>query len=92
MIPCRALDFDVVGVLAVESACDLVAVEVVLRHGEFFSRALNSPLSGTTDWVTQETPFFLKAGQDPSQVKLNLVVDGKGSVWIDNVVLARAGP
>jgi hypothetical protein len=58
--------------------------------GEFFSRALHQPVSGTNEWTTQETPFFLKAGQNPDRVKLNLVVEGSGTVWIDDVVLARA--
>jgi len=59
-------------------------------EGEFFSRALHAPLSGTNDWTSQETPFFLKKGQDPSRVKLNLVIDGEGTVWLDQVVLAKA--
>jgi hypothetical protein len=59
-------------------------------QGEFFSRALQSPLSGTNDWTTQETPFFLQKGQVPSRVKLNLVVEGTGTVWLDQVVLAEA--
>ena len=29
------------------------------EKGEFFSRGLQSPLSGTTSWKTSETPFFL---------------------------------
>jgi hypothetical protein len=48
--------------------------------GEFFSRALQSPVSGSTQWVTQETPFFLKKGENPDNVKLNLVIDDKGMV------------
>lgn len=55
--------------------------------GEFFSRGLQSPLSGTNDWVTEETPFFLKKDQNPDRVKLNLVIDGTGTVWIDNIRL-----
>ena len=57
--------------------------------GEFFSRALQSPLSGSMDWSTQETPFFLQKGQNPDNVKLNLVVNGTGSVWIDNIRLMK---
>ena len=60
-------------------------------RGEYFSRALQSPLSGTTDWTTQETPFFLKAGENPDNVKLNLVIAGKGTAWIDDIHLVR-GP
>jgi hypothetical protein len=56
--------------------------------GEFFSRALHAPLSGTTGWVSQETPFFLKPGQRAQRVKLNLVVAGTGTVWIDDISLA----
>ena len=58
--------------------------------GEFFSRALHSPLKGNTDWTTQETPFFLKKGENPDNVKLNLVIDGRGTVWIDDVRLIKA--
>jgi hypothetical protein len=60
------------------------------EKGEFFSRALNTPLSGTVAWTRQETPFFLKKGENPDNVRLNLVVDGKGTVWIDEVRLVAA--
>jgi hypothetical protein len=59
--------------------------------GEFFSRALQAPLTGTTEWTTQETPFFLKPGENPDNVKLNLVIDGKGTVWIDDITVTK-GP
>ena len=59
--------------------------------GEYFSRGLDTYLTGTNDWTTQETPFFLKKGQRPEIVKLNLVVTGKGTAWIDDVKLIR-GP
>jgi hypothetical protein len=57
--------------------------------GEFFSRGLQTPLTGTTEWTTEETPFFLKKGENPDNVKLNLVIDGKGTAWIDDVRLLR---
>jgi hypothetical protein len=57
--------------------------------GEYFSRALHAPLTGSNEWTTQETPFFLKEGENPNRVKLNVVVEGGGTVWIDDVVLAR---
>ncbi|HMK34808.1 MAG TPA: hypothetical protein VK463_07060 [Desulfomonilaceae bacterium] len=58
--------------------------------GEYFSRGLQSPLSGTNGWTTAETPFFLKKGQKPDNVKLNVVIDGTGTVWIDDVKLSMA--
>lgn len=58
--------------------------------GEYFSRGLNNVLTGTTKWTTLETPFFLKAGQNPDNVKLNLVIEGKGTVWIDDIKVLKA--
>lgn len=58
--------------------------------GEFFSRALQSPLSGTSEWVSQQTPFLLTAGQRAETVKLNVVLTGKGTLWIDDLSLALA--
>ncbi|KPJ61308.1 MAG: hypothetical protein AMJ46_02765 [Latescibacteria bacterium DG_63] len=60
-------------------------------RGEFFSRGLMSALTGSCDWTTQETPFFLKEGENPDNVKLNLVIVGKGTAWIDDVRLSK-GP
>jgi hypothetical protein len=62
----------------------------VKDHGEFFSRALHSQLSGTSDWSTHEAPFFLEEDQVPTRVKLNVVVEGSGTVWVDAITL-RAG-
>ena len=59
--------------------------------GEFFSRALDAPLTGTTEWTSQETPFFLKKGENPDDIKLTLVINGKGTVWIDDLRLLK-GP
>ena len=59
--------------------------------GEFFSRGLQSALTGTTQWTSQEIPFFLKKGERPDNVKLNLVIDGTGTAWIDDISLWK-GP
>jgi len=59
-------------------------------YGEAFSRNLDKALSGANDWTTVVTPFFLKAGEKPDYVKLNLVVEGKGTAWIDDVRLFKA--
>ncbi|MHC4394872.1 MAG: DUF4190 domain-containing protein [Planctomycetota bacterium] len=59
--------------------------------GDFFSRGLMTPLTGTADWTIEETPFFLKKAQNPDRVKLNLVINGKGTAWIDDIRLMK-GP
>jgi hypothetical protein len=60
-------------------------------RGEYFARALQAPLSGSTEWTSQETLFFLKKGDNPDNVKLNVVIDGTGTVWVDDVRLIK-GP
>ena len=55
--------------------------------GEFFSRGLERPVTGTTEWTTAQTPFRLETGQMPANVKLNLVIEGAGTVWIDDIKL-----
>jgi len=59
-------------------------------QGEFFSRDLQSPVTGTTDWTTEETYFYLKEGENPDIISLNLVVEGEGTIWIDDINLLRA--
>jgi hypothetical protein len=58
--------------------------------GEFFSRGLDSPLTGTINWTTLQISFFLKKGEKPDYVKLNIVINGTGTVWIDDVRLLKA--
>ena len=55
--------------------------------GEFFSRGLAQPITGQANWITAQTPFRLEAGQSPADVKLNLVIEGAGTVWIDDIKL-----
>ncbi|KJR41274.1 hypothetical protein MCHI_002827 [Candidatus Magnetoovum chiemensis] len=57
--------------------------------GDFFSRNLDSPISGTSEWVSMETPFYLNKGENPDNVKLNIVINGKGTVWIDDIKLIK---
>ena len=60
-------------------------------RGDFFSRDAMTPLTGTTEWTTEEVYFHLKEGENPDNVKLNLIINGRGTVWIDEVRLLR-GP
>ena len=58
-------------------------------RGEFFSKGLNQTAKGTTDWASYEIPFYLKKGQRPDLIKLNLVVEGTGKVWLRDVQLLK---
>jgi len=57
--------------------------------GEFFSRGFDSAIAGTTDWKTIKTVFLLKKNEMPDQIKLNVVVNGVGTVWIDDIRLSK---
>lgn len=57
--------------------------------GQYFSKGMNSTAGGKEDWKQIETPFFLQTGQKPEKVTLNLVINGIGTVWVDDIVLSR---
>ena len=59
-------------------------------RGEFFSRGLDNTVSGSTDWTTCQTPFFSKVGEKIDRVRLNLVVEGRGKVFIKDIQLYSA--
>jgi hypothetical protein len=56
---------------------------------EYFSRALDSQVVGSVDWTEQETPFYLQQGENPTNVKLNLVIYGTGTAWIDDITVTK---
>ena len=62
---------------------------VHLGGGQYFSRGMNDVVSQKTDWKTIQTPFLFQKGQEPDKVTLNIVINGKGTVWIDDIVLSR---
>jgi len=57
--------------------------------GEYFSRGLDKSIAGTNDWKKLETNFFLNPGENPNNIKLNLVIAGTGTVWIDDIRLVK---
>jgi hypothetical protein len=54
-------------------------------RGEFFSKGLNQKVRGTTGWSSHEVHFYLKAGERPDLIRLNVAFEGAGTVWIRNV-------
>lgn len=59
------------------------------ERGEFFSKGFHDAISGTADWASYEIPFRLQRGQRPDLLKLNLTVEGGGTVWIKDVELLK---
>jgi serine/threonine protein kinase/Leucine-rich repeat (LRR) protein len=53
--------------------------------GEFVSKGLASPVQGTTDWASYEIPFRLEKGQQPDLLKLNVAIEGTGTLWIKDI-------
>lgn len=75
---------DVIGQVYLEMCC------VFKGKGEFFSRGLQSLVTNGSDWKDTETLFYLKQGENPDNVKLNIVINGSGTIWIDDIVLLQA--
>jgi hypothetical protein len=57
--------------------------------GQYFSRGMDDAVRQKTDWKVIQTPFLFQKGQRPDKVTLNLVINGKGTVWIDDIVLSK---
>lgn len=45
-------------------------------RGEFSSKGLQHTVTGGSDWAGCETPCFLKAGERPDLIRLNVVCAG----------------
>ena len=58
---------------------------------QYFSRGMNDMVTGKSDWKAIRTPFTFQKGQRPDKVTLNLVINGTGTIWIDEIVLSREG-
>jgi len=80
----RTENFD--GNVFLEMICSLPG------KGEYFSRDIDNTLTGTNLWSSRETMFLLKKGENPNNVRLNVVTDGTGTVWIDDIKLEKASP
>ena len=57
--------------------------------GKFFSRGLNNPIKGNSDWKTLSIPFYYQQGQKPGNVEVYLIIKGYGDVWIDDIKLEK---
>jgi CcmD family protein len=54
---------------------------------EVIARGPRIPPTGTTDWIPVETDLYLDTGPEPEKITLALGVEGRGKVWVDDVVL-----
>ena len=70
----------------------LLEMWVQVDGGRYFSRGLNSTVKGNSDWQLIQTPFIFQKGQNPDRITLNLIINGAGSVWVDNIVLSKSAP
>jgi hypothetical protein len=77
----------------VKSELDGVAYLEMWAHvgeGRYFSRGMNDVVEGHTEWKSIQTPFRFQEGQRPDKVVLNIVINGTGTVWVDDLTLAKA--
>lgn len=56
---------------------------------EFFSKGFQNAVKGTNEWGTYEIPFYLKEGQKPDLIKLNITIEGTGKIWIKEIELLK---
>jgi hypothetical protein len=81
----------------VEGAGFLEMWSVFPGLGRYFSRTLDTEgpvarIAGSSDWRTFELPFRVQDGVPPSRLEVNLILPGKGTVWIDSLQLVAGLP
>lgn len=57
--------------------------------GQYFSRSPADAAVSKTGWQTIQAPFLFQKGQKPDKITLNLVINGIGTVWIDDVSVSK---
>jgi hypothetical protein len=62
---------------------------VHFKDGQYFSRGLNDQVKDISGWTHLQTSFLLKKGQVPEKITLNLVINGTGTVWIDDIIIMK---
>ena len=75
--------------LRVSGSVFLEVVCVIPGLGRMSLQGLQYSLSGTNHWIDVEVRYPLRKGENPDSVKLNLVFDGDGKAWVDDVRLYR---
>ncbi len=60
------------------------------EKGKFFSKGVDSKISGTNDWIQVEIPFYLGPGQVADLLNLNLVFEGEGTVRLKDIEVTSA--
>jgi len=76
----------------VKTALDGTAFLEMWAHvggGQYFSRGTHDSIAGESDWRIIQTPFVLQEGQKPDKLTLNLIINGTGTVWVDDIVLSK---
>ncbi len=58
--------------------------------GEYVARGQNDVVGGDSDWKTVQTHYTIPQGKVLGRVKLNLVINGQGNVWLDDLRLLKS--
>jgi uncharacterized protein (TIGR03067 family) len=59
------------------------------RQFGYLSKGSNVDLRGTSDWVSVKCLSRLEKGQKAHLIKLNVVIEGTGTVWIKDITLNK---
>ncbi|GAB4272993.1 MAG: hypothetical protein Kow0029_12180 [Candidatus Rifleibacteriota bacterium] len=65
---------------------------VKVKGGIYFSRALDQKVCGSSDWKQIYTNFRFKKDESPDEVLVNLIIEGRGIVWADELKFVSENP
>jgi hypothetical protein len=59
---------------------------------ESYSRGFEQALIGTVPWFTEDISSVIEKGKKPDKIKLGVVIEGTGTVWVDDIKVLKAPP
>jgi hypothetical protein len=84
------IDYLATGTLRAEDARAPAYLELWCQmpgSSQYFSRALDTPLTGSTRWSQHSAPFYLEAEQRADFITLGVRLEGPGTLYIQRLAL-----
>ncbi|MDN5278031.1 MAG: hypothetical protein PWR01_1996 [Clostridiales bacterium] len=69
----------------------VVVLETLVKSkgGFYFSRAMDQQIGPKTQWQKVFTRFFFKEKERPDEIFVNLIIEGNGTVWVDDINIEK---
>ena len=64
-------------------------IRCAIDDKEFFSQGIYNKITDNIKWKRYKTDFIIKKNENLKKIELNLIINGKGKIWIDKIQLLK---